>query len=65
MSELKRLLVLAVAFVAFILAAYLQAAGTWHGPPSIRKSLHPKGATVGMLERRDGCFGPSSRVACL
>jgi hypothetical protein len=48
MSELTRSLVLAVAFAAFILAAYVQAGGTWHGPPSIRKSLHPKAATVGM-----------------
>jgi hypothetical protein len=48
MSELKRTVVLAVAFVAFILAAYLQAGGTWHGPPNLRKSLHPKGAAVGM-----------------
>jgi hypothetical protein len=37
---------LAVAFGAFILAAYQQAGGTWHGPPSIRKSLHPNGSTV-------------------
>jgi hypothetical protein len=48
MSELKRYLVLAVAFAAFISAAYLQARGTWHGPPSIRKSLHPTGTTVGV-----------------
>jgi hypothetical protein len=47
MFELTKSLVLAVAFVAFILAAYLQAGGTWHGPPSIRKSLHPKGGTMG------------------
>jgi hypothetical protein len=46
MSEFKRSLVLAVAFVVFILAAYLQAGGAWHGPRSIRKSLHPKGAAV-------------------
>jgi hypothetical protein len=46
MSELTRSLVLAVAFVAFILAAYLQAGGTWHGPHSLRKSLHAKGAAV-------------------
>jgi hypothetical protein len=46
MSELTRLMVLVVAFVAFILAAYLQEGGTWRGPHSLRKSLHPKGATV-------------------
>jgi hypothetical protein len=49
MSELTRSLVLAGAFVAFILAVYLQDGGTWQGGPhSLRKSLHPKAATVGM-----------------
>jgi hypothetical protein len=48
MSELARFVVLVVAFVAFILAAYLQAGGTWHGPHNLRKSLHPNGAAVGM-----------------
>ena len=57
MSELTRLLVLAGAFVAFILAAYLQEGGTWHGPHSLRKSLHPKSATVGLHEVRYGCDG--------
>ena len=52
MSELTRFLVLAGAFVAFILAAYMQEGGSWHGPHSLRKSLHPKGATVGMKEDR-------------
>jgi hypothetical protein len=57
MSELTRLLVLAVAFAAFILAAYMQEGGSWRGPHSLRKSLHPKGATVGMQEDRYGCDG--------
>jgi hypothetical protein len=57
MSELTKSLVLAVAFVAFILAAYLQEGGSWRGPHSLRKSLHPKSATVGMHEVRDGCEG--------
>jgi hypothetical protein len=57
MSELARLLLLVGAFVAFILAAYLQEGGTWHGPHSLRKSLHPKGATVGMQGGRNGCDG--------
>jgi hypothetical protein len=48
MSELARFVVLVVAFVAFILAAYLQGGGTWHGAHSLRKSLQPKGAAVGM-----------------
>jgi hypothetical protein len=48
MSELKRLLVLFVAFVAFLLAAYIQGGGEWRGPHSLRKSLHPNDATVGM-----------------
>jgi hypothetical protein len=43
MSELARFVVLVVAFVAFILAAYLQGGGTWHGPHSLRKSFHPNG----------------------
>ena len=64
MSELTRSLVLAGAFVAFILAAYLQAGGTWHGPHSLRKSLHPKGATVGMQEDRYGCDGCYVSVRC-
>ena len=55
MSELTKSLVLAGAFVAFILAA--QEGGSWHGPHSLRKSLHPKGATVGMQEDRYGCDG--------
>jgi hypothetical protein len=45
MSELTKSLVLAGAFVAFILAAYMQEGGSWHGPHSLRKSLHPQGAT--------------------
>ena len=57
MSELTRLLVLAVAFAAFILAAYMQEGGSWRGPHSLRKSLHPKGATVGMQENGYGCDG--------
>jgi hypothetical protein len=48
MSELARFVVLVVAFVAFILAAYLQGGGTWHGPHSLRKSFHPNGAAVGV-----------------
>ena len=46
MSEVTKSLVLAGAFVAFILAAYMQEGGSWRGPHSLRKSLHPKGATV-------------------
>jgi hypothetical protein len=48
MSELTKLLVLAVAFAAFILAAYLQEGGSWRGPHNLRKSLPAKGATIGM-----------------
>ena len=55
MSELTKSLVLAGAFVAFILAAYMQEGGSWRGPHSLRKSLHPKGATVGMQENRYSC----------
>jgi hypothetical protein len=57
MSELTKSLVLAGAFVAFILAAYMQEGGSWRGPHSLRKSLHPKGTTVGMQEDRYGCDG--------
>jgi hypothetical protein len=55
MSELTKSLVLAGAFVAFIPAAYIQEGGSWRGPHSLRKSLHPKSATVGMQEDRYGC----------
>ena len=35
MSELTRALVLAGAFVAFVLAAFLQEGWSWHGQPGI------------------------------
>jgi hypothetical protein len=57
MSELKRYLVLFVAFVAFLLAAYLQGGGTWRGDHNLRKSLPAKGATIGMQGDRYGCDG--------
>ena len=57
MSELTRLLVLAVAFAAFILAAYLQEGGSWRGPHNLRKSLPAKGAKIGMQGDRYGCNG--------
>jgi hypothetical protein len=50
MSELTKSLVLVIAFIG---AAYLQAGGTWHGPHSLRKSLHPESATMGMLTPPD------------
>jgi hypothetical protein len=52
MSELTKLLVLAAAFAAFILAAYLQEGGSWRGPHNLRKSLPAKGATIGMQQDR-------------
>src|ERR1700722_13922749 len=58
MSELKRLLVLFVAFVAFLLAAYMQGSGEWRGPHSLRKSIHPKGGTIGLQDAH-----PQSEVA--
>jgi hypothetical protein len=58
MLELKRLLVLFVAFVAFILAAYIQGSGEWRGPHSLRKSLQPKGGTIGLQDAH-----PPSEVA--
>jgi hypothetical protein len=51
MSELTKSLVLAGAFVAFILAAYMQEGGSWRGPHSLRKSLHPKDATLDQQDR--------------
>jgi hypothetical protein len=36
MSELKRYLVIFVALVAFLLAAYIQGGGTWRGPHNLR-----------------------------
>ena len=50
MSELKRYLVLFLAFVAFLFAAYIQGGGTWRGPHNLRKSLPAKGATIGMQD---------------
>ena len=58
MSELKKLLVLFVAFVAFILAAYIQGSGEWRGPHNLRKSLHPKGDTIGLQDPRPPSEGP-------
>jgi hypothetical protein len=57
MSELTKLLVLAVAFAAFILAAFLQEGGSWRGPHNLRKSLSAKGATIRMQQDRYGCDG--------
>jgi hypothetical protein len=50
MSELKKLLVLFLAFVAFLFAAYIQGGGTWRGPHNLRKSLPAKGATIGLQD---------------
>jgi hypothetical protein len=58
MSELTKYLVLAVAFVAFILAGYIQGGGEWRGPHSLRKSIHPKGGTIGLQDAH-----PPSEVA--
>jgi hypothetical protein len=58
MSELTKLLVLAVAFAAFILAAYLQEGGSWRGPHNLRKSLPAKGATIGMQQDRYPHYSP-------
>jgi hypothetical protein len=58
MSELKRFLVLFVAFVAFLLAAYIQGRREWRGPHSLRKSIHPKGGTIGLQDTH-----PPSEVA--
>jgi hypothetical protein len=44
MSERTRYLVLIVAFVAFLLAGYIQGGGTWRGPHNLRKSLPAKGS---------------------
>jgi hypothetical protein len=58
MSELTKYLVLAVAFVAFLLAGYIQGGGEWRGPHSLRKSIHPKGRTIGLQDAH-----PPSEVA--
>jgi hypothetical protein len=58
MSELTKYLVLAVAFVAFLLAGYIQGGGEWRGPHSLRKSIHPKGGTIGLQDAH-----PPSEVA--
>ena len=51
MSELKKFLVLFVAFVAFLLAAYIQGGGTWRrNYHNLRKSLPAKGATIGLQD---------------
>jgi hypothetical protein len=58
MSELKRYLVLFLAFVAFLFAAYIQGGGTWRGHHNLRKSLPAKGATIGLQDAH-----PPSSVA--
>lgn len=58
MSELTKSLVLAGAFLAFILAAYVQEGGSCHDPHSLRKSLHPKGGTIALQDAH-----PPSEVA--
>ena len=63
MSELKRYLVLFVAFVAFLLAAYIQGGGTWRGPHNLRKSLPAKGG--GMQKDRYGCLYSTGAVGGL
>jgi hypothetical protein len=56
MSEFKKLLDLLGAMLAFLVAAYSQRGGTWRGPHNLRKSLPAKGTTIGMRERRYGCY---------
>ena len=63
MQELKAYLVIFVAFVAFLLAAYIQGGGTWRGPHNLRKSLPSKGATIGMQGGRYGCEGNGCTAA--
>jgi hypothetical protein len=46
MSEIKKLLVLAGAFAAFLVAAYIVGGGTWRGPHNLRKSLPAKGSAI-------------------
>ena len=65
MSELKRYLVLFLAFVAFLFAAYIQGGGTWRGPHNLRKSLPAKGATIGMQKDRYGCLYSTGAVGGL
>jgi hypothetical protein len=65
MSELQRYLVLFVAFVAFLLAGYIQGGGTWRGHHNLRKSLPAKGATIGMQGDRYGCDGCYDSVRSL
>jgi hypothetical protein len=48
-----------VAFVAFLLAGYIQGGGTWRGHHNLRKSLPAKGATVGMAPLPRGGAGLS------
>ena len=44
MAELKRLLVLFVAFVAFLVAAYIQGGGEWRGLTVYANRFTRKGA---------------------
>jgi hypothetical protein len=57
-SELTGYLVIFVALVAFLLAAYIQGGGTWRGPHNLRKSIHPKGGAIGLQDAH-----PPSSVA--
>ena len=56
MSELTKLLVLAIAFAAFILAAYLQEGGSWRGPHNLRKSLPAKETKITLQNYGDSAL---------
>jgi hypothetical protein len=45
MAELKKLLVLVGAVLAFLFAAYFQGGGTWRGP--LPKTIPAQGGTIG------------------
>ena len=57
------LCVLFLAFVAFLLAAYIQGGGTWRGPHNLRKSLPLKGPRSECRKTVTAVFIPLARSA--
>ena len=56
MSELKTILVLVGAVLAFLVAAYIVGAGTWRGPHNLRKSLPAKETKITLQNYGDSAL---------
>jgi hypothetical protein len=62
MSELKNLLVLVVAVLAFLFAAYMQGGGTWRGPHNLRKSLPAKETKINWRDAYPAALSTQART---